>query len=109
MPMDHTSATSAAISCSSSGNNTIIAAVTGYKIIVHAYTLVVTTAVTCRWYDGAGGTALSGAMPFGANGGVSTPFNTVGHFTTTAGTALVLSLGSGVQVSGHITYSLIPG
>lgn len=93
-----------AVSASTSGNNTLIAAVASKKIRVLSYTLVCTSAVTAKFQSGAGGTDLTGAMPFGANGGVSVPFNPVGHFETAVNTLLNLSLGSGVQVSGHINY-----
>lgn len=94
----------AAISASSSGNNTLIAAVAGKKIRVLSYTLVCTTAATAKFQSGAGGTDLCGAMPFGANGGVSVPFNPLGHFETAVNTLLNLSIGSAVQVSGHLCY-----
>ena len=69
-----------------------------------SYTLVCTTAVTAKFQSGAGGTDLTGAMPFGANGGVSAPFNPLGHFETASNTLLNLSLGSAVAVAGHICY-----
>lgn len=94
----------AAISASSSGNNTLIAAVASKKIRVLSYTLVCTTAVTAKLQSGASGTDLTGAMPFGANGGVSAPFNPLGHFETAVNTLLNLSLGSAVAVAGHICY-----
>lgn len=96
-----------AISASSNGNNTLVAADATKKIRVLAYTLVVTTAVTAKFQSAAGGTDLTGAMPFAANGGVSVPFNPVGHFETAANALLNLSLGSGVQVSGHLVYVLV--
>jgi len=94
----------AAIAASSSGDNTLIAAVVGKKIRVLSYTLVAAGAVTCRFEDGAGGTAKSGVMSFAANGGVSVPFSPVGHFETTANTLLNLELSGAVSVAGHICY-----
>lgn len=93
----------AAISASSSGNNTIVAAVPGKKIRVLSYVLVGTTAVTAKFQSGAGGTDLTGAMPIGANGVVSAGPDE-GHFETAAGALLNLNLGSAVAVSGHVTY-----
>ena len=93
-----------AISAATSGNNTLLAAVSGKKIRVLSYTLVCTSAVTAKFQSGAGGTDLTGAMPFGANGGVSVPFNPVGHFETGSAVLLNLVLGSAVQVSGHLCY-----
>jgi len=94
----------AAIAASSSGDNTLVAAVSGKKIRVLSYTLVAAGAVTCRFEDGAGGTAKSGVMSFGANGGVSVPFSPLGHFETTANTLLNLELGGAVSVAGHVCY-----
>lgn len=94
----------AAISAASSGNNTIVAAVTGKKIRVLSYSLVVTSAVTAQWKSATGGANLSGAMPFGANGGISAPHSPVGHFETASGELLNLVLGSAVAVAGHVTY-----
>jgi hypothetical protein len=91
----------AVISCSST-TNTIVAAVAGEQVRVLSYVLVVTTAVTAKWRSGAS-TDLTGAMPFGANGGAA-PYNPAGHFITAAGEALTLILGSGVTVGGHLTY-----
>lgn len=94
----------AAISASSSGNNTLVAAVTAKKIRVLAYTIVTTTAVTVRFQSAAGGTALTGAMPSGATGVLVGNFNPVGHFETVAGELLNLSLGGAVAVAGHLVY-----
>ena len=96
----------ASISASSSGNNTLKAAVAAKKIRVYAYVIVATTAVTAKFQSAAGGTDLTGAMPLGANGGVAAPFNPAGWFETVAGELLNLSLGGAVQVSGHFVYSL---
>lgn len=96
------------ISVASSGDNTILAAQTGYKIVVHSYTLVAAGAVTARWYSGAGGTARSGAMTMATGTPNVSAFNPLGHLETAVSTALVLNLGGAVQVSGHFTYSLIP-
>lgn len=97
----------AAISCNGSGNNTLVAAVTGYKIRVLNIVAVVTSAVTMKFQSGAGGTDLTGAMPFGDNGGFAPGFDPVGHFETASSTLLNLSLGSGVQVSGYLSYVLV--
>lgn len=94
----------AAIAASSSGDNTIVAAVVSKKLRVLSYTLVAAGAVTCRFEDGAGGTAKSGVMSLAANGVLSVPFSAVGHFETTANTLLNLELGGAVSVAGHICY-----
>jgi len=93
-----------AISAAGSGNNTLLAAVTGKKIRVLAYTIVTTTAVTVKFQSGAGGADLTGAMPAGANGVISAPFSPLGHFETVASALLNLSLGGAVAVAGHLSY-----
>lgn len=95
------------INVSTSGDNSLIAAVTSKKIRVLAYSLVCDAAVAVRWYSGLAGTALSGAMSFGANGGISAPFSPVGHFETAAATLLNLNLSSAVGVRGHLVYATI--
>lgn len=94
----------AAIAAASSGDNTLIAAVVSKKIRVLSYAMVAAGAVTCRFEDGAGGTAKSGQMALAANGVLSVPFSPVGHFETTANTLLNLELGGAVSVAGHICY-----
>jgi hypothetical protein len=97
----------AAISGATSGNNTLVAAVTGKKIRVLAYTLISDSNVDVRFEDGAGGTALTGQMEVGTSsdsGGLVVPYCPVGHFETSAGTLLNLELSGAVQTSGHLTY-----
>ena len=89
-----------------STNNTIVAAVTGKKIRVVCFSVVVTTAVTVK-FQSSTSTDLTGAMPFAANGGISPPFNPTGHFETVAGELLNMALGSGVQTSGWLDYQEI--
>ena len=91
------------IDVASSGDNTIVSAVEGKKIRVLQYALVCSDAVTVQWKS-SGGTALSGAMSFAANGGISCPFSPVGLFETAIGEGLVLNLSAAVQVSGHLVY-----
>lgn len=95
----------AAIDAASSGNNTIVAAVTGKKIRVLACFLIMTgTAVTIRFESGADGTALTGQMTPSQGGGFVLPFNPVGWFETAASTLLNLELGGAQSVDGSVTY-----
>lgn len=94
----------AVIDTSSSGNTTLVAAVTAKVIRVLAYTFVCDGAVAVKFTSGAGGTALSGAMSCAANGGATPPFCPAGHFQTGTNTALVLNLSAAVGVRGHLTY-----
>ena len=94
----------AVINAATSGNNTIVAAVTGKKIRVLSYVLISAGAVNATFQTGAGGTALTGALPLAAQAGASSGFSPVGHFETVAAALLNLSLSAAIQVSGHVTY-----
>ena len=95
----------AAIDAASSGNNTLVAAVTGKKIRVLALAITMTgTAVTIRFEDGAGGTALTGQMQPTQGQTVTLPFNPVGWFETSATTLLNLELGGAQSVDGVLLY-----
>ena len=99
----------AAISASSSGDNTIVSAVTNKKIKVLNYTAIAAGSVSATWKSGSS-ISLSGAMPLAANGGaapsagVHTPAGLVPLFETASGEALVLGLSSAVLVAGHLCY-----
>jgi len=95
----------AAIDAASSGNNTLVAAVTGKKIRVLAVFLTMTgTAVTIRFEDGADGTALTGQLGPAAGQTIVLPFNPVGWFETSAATLLNLELGGSQSVDGSLVY-----
>jgi len=93
------------IDAESSGNNTLLAAVTGRKIRVMAYYFVVAGAVNVRFEDGAGGTALTGVMVFDATSkGIVVPYCEQGWFETSEGTLLNLELSAAVSVDGGFVY-----
>jgi hypothetical protein len=88
-------------------DTTIVAAVTGKKILVTSYTIVASggaqTAV--RFESGTGGTALTGEMAIAANGQLTANYNPGGCFAPTAASALLnLQLGAATSVDGHVTY-----
>ncbi len=86
-----------------SGQQVVIAAVPDETIRVMSYSLIVDGATTVTWKDGE--TAITGAMPFAINGGISVPFSPVGWFETSVGAALTMTLGTTtVTVSGHGIY-----
>lgn len=91
-----------AIINAASGDTALVAAVSGKKLRVLSYQLVCGAASTVRFEDGAGGTALTGVMSFVDNGGISVNFTPLGHFETSANTAL--SLETTDDVDGHLTY-----
>ena len=97
------------VSAASSGDNTLLAAVAGYKIRVLSYKLVAAGAVTTRFESAAGGTALTGVMSQITGVPNDAPFEREGHFETLAGELLNLELGGAVQVSGHLDYCLVQG
>lgn len=95
----------AAISASSSGNNTLVAAVTGKKIRVLAYNLIGNGAVNIKFQSGAGGTDLTGLKYIAAaGGGLCAPFNPVGWFETASNTLLNLNLSGAIAVGGELVY-----
>lgn len=89
-----------------SGDNTIVAAVGGKKIVVHSLFFITAGAVNVRFESGAGGTALTGVMNFPANGGMALNENARGWFETDAGSLLNMELSGAVSVDGAIDYSL---
>lgn len=96
----------AAVAAASSGDNTLVAAVTGKKIRVLAGSLTMTgTAVTIRFESGAGGTALTGQMTPAQGQTISLPFCPLGHFETAAGALLNLELGGAQAVAGWLVYA----
>lgn len=99
--------TALSVSAATSGNNTLLAAQTGYAIRVLSYTLVAAGTVTAAFQSGASGTALTGTMSLIAGTPLVVNFQKEGHFQTAVSTLLNLSLGGNVQVSGHLTYALV--
>lgn len=95
----------AAIDVASSGDNTIVAAVSGKKIRVLSLFLVAAGTVNVRFENGAGGTALTGQMNLIANTGFVLPHNPHGWFQAgTDNTLLNLELSAAVSVDGALTY-----
>lgn len=86
----------------------LIAAVAGKRIRVLAYLFSVATTTTVRFDSAA--TALTGAMtanagvPFHAAIGQQSVQGAMGILQTEPGEALNVTLGAGVQISGHIVY-----
>ncbi len=95
----------AVIDAATSGDNTIVAAVTGKKIrVLSGYWTMTGTLVTIRWESGAGGTALTGQATMLAGHTTVLPYNPHGWFETAASTLLNLELGGAQSVDGAITY-----
>lgn len=94
----------AVIDNATSGDNTLVAAVSGKKIRVISLVLVAAGTVNVRFESGASGTALTGQMNLVANTGFVLPFNPVGWFETAVATLLNLELSAGVSVDGVLVY-----
>lgn len=94
----------AKISASSSGDNTLVAAVTSKKIRVLQYNLISNGGVNAKFQSGASGTDLTGLKYLVANSGLCAPFSPVGWFETAAGSLLNLNLSGAIAVGGELTY-----
>jgi hypothetical protein len=97
----------AVIDAASAGDNTIVAAVTGKKILVTSYLIVASGGANTllRFESGAGGTALTGEMDLGDNLSLVCPYNPGGCFAPTAAGALLnLQITAATSVDGHLTY-----
>jgi len=95
----------AVVSAAASGNNTLVAGVSGKKIRVVAYNLISAGVVNAKFQSGASGTDLTGLkyMPAAGNG-ICAPFSPIGWFETAAAALLNLNLSAAVAVGGEITY-----
>lgn len=95
------------INVSSSGDTQLVATDSSHKIRVLNYSLVCDGAVAVKFTKGNAGTAMTGAMSFAANGGISAPFSPAGHFETDTTHDLTINLSAAVGVRGHFSYVLI--
>lgn len=95
------------IAASSSGANTVIAAVTSKRIRVVALLLTANGAVNAKWQSHVTPTDLTGLAYLAANGGYTLPYNPLGWFQTVSGEALDINLSGAVAVGGMITYLTI--
>jgi hypothetical protein len=90
-------------------NNTLVAAVEGYRIRVLSYFVTTDGAVNIRFESESGGTALTGVMPLAAAGSQQqVTFSPCGHFETAVGELLNLELSDDTKnVTGHLVYQLV--
>lgn len=93
----------AAISASSSGDNTVVSAVTSKKIRVLRWRLSANGAVNAKWKSSTTSdlTGLSYLAQYSQAGGAYCP---IGIFETVAGEALTLNLSGAVATGGELTY-----
>lgn len=85
-----------------SGDNTIVAAVSGKKIRVLNYVVLSSGNSTITW-ESNNTTALSGAMNTQAMDQLVSGYSSDGHFETVAGEALTAAIG-GNAYQGHLSY-----
>lgn len=97
---------SVAISFSASGDNEIVPAQTGKRILIHRLFLVCASATNLTFKRGS--TNLSGAVPMAANGGITFDITGEPWFTTNPSEAFNINSSSGVQVSGTCYYHVYP-
>lgn len=93
----------AAINFASSGDNTVIAADSANRIVIHRIWLVVGAATNLTFKDNLTSPA---AVPMAANGGIT--FDATGEpwFITNVNTAFIINSSNAVQVSGEVYYTL---
>lgn len=98
--------TNAAVSASSSGENTLVSGTGSQTIRVFKLVLVASSAVSVTLKDAAGGTSLTGAIPLTANGAMVLESNDGEPlFVSASSGAFIMSLSAAVQVSGYIQYT----
>lgn len=94
----------AVIDAATSGDNTLVAAVTGKKIRVLNIVIISAGSMTIRFESGASGTALTGQMTVAAGTGFAPGFDPTGHFETAAGALLNMELSGATSADGWLTY-----
>lgn len=101
----HDNLLSAIIDTATSGDNTIIAAVTGRKFAIFQMWLWINGTVTITLKNGAGAN-LIGPMACVAQNNPQWPHGDDPWFITSAGNAFIINLSGAVQVSGRVYYSI---
>lgn len=98
----------AAIGAASSGDNTLVAAVSGKKIRVLSICLIAASGVNLYFTSGAAGTVIFGGstnkIALAANGGFVLPEAPDGWMETVVGSALIMNLSGAIAVAGGLLY-----
>jgi len=94
----------AKIDSAGSGDNTVLSAVSGKRLLVTSLFLVAAGTVNVRFESGASGTALTGQVNLVANTGFALSYNEYGWFVTDKDELLNLELSGAVSVDGSISY-----
>jgi hypothetical protein len=98
----------ASISANTSGDNTLVAAVTGKRIRVVGLFMTVGTAGTARFESGTADGFLSGAMALAVGTPLVLPQNLDGWFETAEGALLNMILSGTLGAGGVILYQTLP-
>jgi hypothetical protein len=91
----------APINASTSGDTTIVPAVSGKRILVVAYALVASSQVAVKFRSN--NTDITGLMKLVEGGGIAHAYEW-GLFRTGVGEALRINLSANVQVGGYVVY-----
>lgn len=103
MPKTYQNPVKRAVIAGTSGDNTLVAAVTGAKIKVLSYYFVINGAGTVRFESGAGGTALTGVMTAADEQTFQDSNPEFGCFETAAGALLNMELATS-SANGYLNY-----
>jgi hypothetical protein len=93
----------APIAAAGSGDNSLVAAVTGKRFRVHAFALSFAGTVDAKFQSAA--SDLTGLFYGVANNQVVAPYCEEGLFQTAVGEALELNLSAAIAVGGYLVYS----
>jgi hypothetical protein len=94
------------VNATADGDNAVITAVTGKKILVTGYVLTVTLAGLISVQDTAGSPVVHAQFSLATNGGVSYAGSLESAaFLTAAGTGVEVNNPAGVDTHGHMTYA----
>jgi hypothetical protein len=94
----------AVISCSSSGDNEIVALVSAKKLRVLSFMVSPSAAVNAKWQSSTAGDKTGLMYMSAAGNGHACGFNPAGWFETAAGESLQLNLSGAVAVGGVVQY-----
>jgi hypothetical protein len=97
----------AVINFSNTGDNTVIAGVTGRVIKVYKFFFTSTAATNLTYYDGAGGTALSGTLDTQPDGGWWAEYDGTPYFVCSPGNAFVINQSGTSSIQGTVYYQLL--
>jgi hypothetical protein len=93
------------ISISASGDNTVVAAVSGRPIKVHQIFLVANAAVNVKFKDGASSDLNATAINLSSGGAITLQYTGQPWWVTTVGNAFIINLSGAVACTGRVYYT----